>query len=123
MQNSDHNMLWIQPCVFPHVGFCMLRCFKVKSGSMSGKSWDSNWPGIMSSAGRELRFQWPVNNAGCTREQIKTQLRFAILPTECVFHYRLNPKKRSSDSDNNFRCIDFYDQFAKLMTLESIICM
>ena len=71
----------------------------------------------MSSAGRELRFQWPVNSSGCTREQIKTQLKFAILPTECVFHYRLNPKKRSSDSDNNFRCIDFYDQFAKLMTL------
>ena len=71
----------------------------------------------MSSAGRELRFQWPVNSSGCTREQIKTQLIFAILPTECVFHYRLNPKKRSSDSDNNLRCIDFYDQFAKLMTL------
>lgn len=74
----------------------------------------------MSSAGRELRFQWPVNSSGCTREQIKTQLIFAILPTECVFHYRLNPKKRSSDSDNNFRCIDFYDQFAKLMTLQII---
>ena len=74
----------------------------------------------MSSAGRELRFQWPVNSSGCTREQIKTQLIFAILPTECVFHYRLNPKKRSSDSDNNLRCIDFYDQFAKLMTLHII---
>ena len=38
MQISDHNMLWIKPCIFQHMGFCMLRYFNVKSGSMSGQS-------------------------------------------------------------------------------------
>lgn len=41
------------------------------------------------------------------RKPYKKMLKCAILTTECLFHYPLSPKKQTSDSDNNFRCIDF----------------